>query len=152
MNKIIISDTSCIIALSRIDKLEILHKVFSNIVTTKEVQQEFGQSLPLWVEIKEIRNSARLKEIEKLLDKGEASAIALALETEKAVLIIDEKKGRKIAREFNLEIIGTLRILLLAKQRGVIPNVKDLIEKLHSCNFRFAKSIIEQILKEANEA
>jgi predicted nucleic acid-binding protein len=76
----------------------------------------------------------------------------LALETENAVLVIDEKKGRKIARELNIEIVGTLRILLVAKQKGVIPSVKDVIEKLHYHNFRFAKPIIEQILKEAGEA
>jgi predicted nucleic acid-binding protein len=86
MTKVIISDTSCLIALSRIGKLEILHHIFSKIVTTKQVQQEFGQSLPSWVELREFKNESRFQEIKKLLDTGEASAIALALETERAVL------------------------------------------------------------------
>jgi uncharacterized protein len=152
MSKIIISDTSCLIALSRINRLDILHYIFSTIVTTEEVQREFGQPLPSWLEVKQVKNESKFEEIKKLLDQGEASAIALALETENAVLVIDEKKGRKIAKELNIEIIGTLRILLFAKQEGIIPSVKDLIQKLHHYNFRFAKSIIDQILKEAGEA
>jgi predicted nucleic acid-binding protein len=151
MNKIIISDTSCLIALSRIEKLDISQKTFNTILTTPQVAEEFAQPLPPWIILKEISNHSRFKEIHLLLDEGEASAITLAIETKDSVLVIDEKKGRKIARELDLEIIGTLRILLLAKQKGIIPAVKPLIETLHQCNFRFSKSIVEEILKEANE-
>jgi predicted nucleic acid-binding protein len=146
MNKIIISDTSCLITLSRIEKLDILQKTFNTILTTPQVAREFAQPLPSWIILKEISNHSRFKEIYLLLDEGEASAITLAIETTNAVLVIDEKKGRKIARELNLEIIGTLRILLLAKQKGTIPAVKPLIEALHQHNFRFSKSIVEEIL------
>jgi predicted nucleic acid-binding protein len=126
---------------------------FNTILTTPQVAREFEQPLPSWILIKEISNHARFKEIYLLLDEGEASAITLAIETKNSVLVIDEKKGRKIAREtLNLEIIGTLRILLLAKQKGIIPAVKPLIEALHQYNFRFSKSIVEEILKEAKEA
>jgi predicted nucleic acid-binding protein len=152
MNKIIISDTSCLIALSRIEKLDILQKTFNTILTTPQVAREFAQPLPSWIIPKEISNHSRFNEIHLLLDEGEASAITLAIETKNSVLVIDEKKGRKIARELNLEIIGTLRILLLAKQKGIISAVKPLIEALHQYNFRFSKSIVEEILKEANEA
>jgi predicted nucleic acid-binding protein len=55
------------------------------------------------------------------LDTGEASAIALAMETVNSTLIIDEKKGRKFAKNLGLQIIGTLKILLLAKQHRLIP-------------------------------
>jgi uncharacterized protein len=151
MNKIIISDTSCLITLSRIEKLDILQKTFNTILTTPQVAGEFTQPLPPWIILKEFSNYQQYKEIQHLLDEGEASAITLAVETENSVLVIDEKKGRRIARELNLEIIGTLKILLLAKQRGIIPAVRPLIEALHQCNFRFSKSIVEEILKEAKE-
>src|SRR5687768_14553904 len=100
MSKIIISDTSCLIALSRIDKLEILKSIFNTVITTPEVAHEFG-FLPPWIVIKEITEKSKFKEISLDLDKGEASAIVLALETQDSTLIIDEKKGRKIARELN---------------------------------------------------
>ncbi|MBT1696268.1 hypothetical protein KK083_05240 [Fulvivirgaceae bacterium PWU4] len=96
MPKIIISDTSCLIALSRIDKLEILRHIFSNIVTTREVQQEFGEILPMWIEIRKVNDESRFEEIKQNLDVGEASAISLALGTENAVLVIDEKKEEKL--------------------------------------------------------
>ena len=80
-----------------------------------------------------------------------ASAIALALEIKDCLLIIDEKKGRKLAKELKIKIIGTLKTILLAKQKGVITSVKSIIEQLENHNFRFAKNISEEILIEAGE-
>lgn len=153
MNKVIISDASCLIALDEIGQLQILKKVFSQIVTTKEVSSEFGKELPTWISIQSLQNSSTRNELELVLDAGEASAIALALENPKqSILIIDEKKGRKIAKQHNLEIIGTLKVLLLAKQHGVIPSVKNLVAELSRKKFRFTQVVINQILAEANES
>ena len=63
-----------------------------------------------------------------LVDIGEASSIALALEIPQATLVIDERKGRKIAKELNLKIIGTLKVLLKAKENGVISSVQEIID------------------------
>src|SRR5438132_6652645 len=115
MNRAVISDTSCLIALERIQRLEILKDVFSEIITTKEVKREFGKPLPKWIVIKNAKDSRKKMELTNLLDAGEASAIALVLETKNTLLIIDEKKGRRIARELKIAVIGTLRVLLFAK-------------------------------------
>ena len=153
MNKVIISDASCLIALDEIGQIEFLKSVFPQIVTTNEVSAEFGKELPTWISIKTLQNSAKRNELELVLDAGEASAIALALENPKqSILIIDEKKGRKIAKQYNLEIIGTLRVLLLAKQNGVIPSVKNLVAELTRKRFRFTNAVVNQILEEANES
>jgi predicted nucleic acid-binding protein len=153
MNKVIISDASCLIALDEIGQIEILKSVFPQIVTTKEVSAEFGKELPTWISVKTLQDSAKRNELELVLDAGEASAIALALENPKqSILIIDEKKGRKIAKQYNLEIIGTLRVLLLAKQNGVIPSVKNLVAELTRKRFRFTNAVVNQILEEANES
>jgi predicted nucleic acid-binding protein len=83
----------------------------------------------------------------------QASSIALALESPKqSILIIDEKKGRKIAEQNHLEIIGTLKVLLLAKERGFIPSVKALIAELANKKFRFTQVVVSQILTQANES
>ncbi len=153
MNKVIISAASCLIALDEIGQIEFLKSVFPQIVTTNEVSAEFGKELPTWISIKALQNSAKRNELELVLDAGEASAIALALENPKqSILIIDEKKGRKIAKQYNLEIIGTLRVLLLAKQNGVIPSVKNLVAELTRKRFRFTNAVVNQILEEANES
>ncbi|MCX8490822.1 MAG: DUF3368 domain-containing protein [Cyclobacteriaceae bacterium] len=153
MNKVIISDASCLIALDEIGQIQILKKVFSQIVTTQEVRAEFGKELPNWISIQSLQSSSTKNELELVLDAGEASTIALALENPKqSVLIIDEKKGRKIAKQYNLEIIGTLKVLLLAKQLGVIPSVKNLVAELIGEKFRFTQAVVNQILAAANES
>jgi predicted nucleic acid-binding protein len=99
MNNIIVSDTSCLIALDRIGHIDLLQKVFTIVYTTKIVAEEFEKQLPDWILIKDINDIDRVKQLNLLLDPGEASVIALALEIENSILIIDEKKGRKIARD-----------------------------------------------------
>ena len=152
MDKIIISDTSCLIALDRINRLDLLQKTFNRIYTTQTVADEFDQPLPNWIVIKGVKNDAQIERLRELLDPGEASAISLALETPNSVLIIDEKKGRKVARDLNVIIIGTLKVLLIAKNKGVIESVKQIINELQDQSFRFNKLIVEEILKLANEA
>src|SRR6056297_1347560 len=123
MDKIIISDTSCLIALSRIEKLDLLKDLYQEIIITNDVYQEFGGSLPDWIIITEVKDKQKQKDIEERLDKGEASSIALALEIGNTTMIIDEVKGRKIAQSFNNDIIGTIGIILLANKKGLIPDV-----------------------------
>ena len=90
MHKTIISDTSCLIILDKIGELEILNKLFGIITTTAEVANEYGQELPSWFEIKEPSDRNYQSIIEASVDKGEASAIALAVELDDCLLIIDD--------------------------------------------------------------
>lgn len=150
MSKVIISDTSCLIALDRIKKLEILKQIFTTVIVTPEIRSEFGR-LPEWIIIKEVTNLSRQNHFEISVDKGEASSIALALETPNSILIIDEKKGRGLAQSLHLEIIGTLKVLLLAKQKGIISSIKPLLAELDHHNFRFSKFLVKEVLIEAQE-
>ena len=108
MRKIIISDTSCLILLHKIGELEILHKLFGVVVTTQEVAGEFGIPLPSWIELQQPLNTKYQSIIEASVDRGEASAIALAIEHENSLLIIDEFKGRKLAQHLGLNIPAQL--------------------------------------------
>lgn len=150
MNDIlIISDTSCLIALDRINQLDILKGLFKKIITTDEVKEEFGKKLPKWIQIVKVQNKAKMQELEDILDKGEASAIALALETEmRSILIIDERKGRNVARNLKIEILGTLKVIQLAKERGIIKSIHPVIESLQQAGFRFSKKIIEVLTQQ----
>lgn len=56
MHKVINSDTSCLIILSKIGKLELLHKVYGQIITTIDIATEFGEPLPEWVEIGTVKD------------------------------------------------------------------------------------------------
>lgn len=148
MSIVVISDTSCLIALDRISQLDLLQQLFQQIVTTREVKEEFGKELPEWIRVIEVQNQGKIQELEAVLDKGEASAIALALETEKSQLIIDEKKGRKVAQGLKIEIIGTLKVILMAKQKGIIQSARPVIEDLQKAGFRFSQKIESKLLKD----
>ena len=146
MDKIIISDTSCLIALSKIGMLNILKDLYQEIIVTREVHDEFGSKLPEWIIVFEVKNKQKQIEIEKRLDKGEASSIALALEIENTILIIDEIKGRKIAQSFDIEIIGTIGVLLVANEKGLIKDIISVILTLVNRGFRISDKLIEQLI------
>jgi predicted nucleic acid-binding protein len=147
MDKIIISDTSCLIALSNIGLLHILNDLYGEVIITSEVSSEFGSKLPDWIIIHEVKDRLKQKDIENRLDKGEASSIALALEIPNAILIIDEIKGRNIAKSLNIEIIGTVGILLLANNKGLINDVLSVILKLVNKGFRLSDKLIDKLIE-----
>jgi predicted nucleic acid-binding protein len=151
MHNTIISDTSCLILLEKIGELDILHKLFGTITTTAEVATEFGQPLPSWFELKEPTDKNYQSIIEASVDKGEASAIALAIELDNCLLIIDDLKGRKIAQQLGLSIIGTIGIIVDAKLAGIIPSVKPILVKIKATNFRITEQLELLILKGASE-
>jgi len=151
MHKAIISDTSCLILLDKIGELIILNKLFGTIITTSEVAEEFGQPLPPWVEIKQPSDKKYQSIIEASVDKGEASAIALAIELNDCLLIIDDLKGRKFANQIGLTIIGTVGVIVDAKLAGIIPSVKPVLAKIKSTNFRITDRLEAIILKRAGE-
>lgn len=151
MPKTIISDTSCFIVLQHIGELDLLRKVYGEVLTTEIVAEEFGEDLPEWVKIKSPKDKIRQTLLELQIDKGEASAIALALETPNATVILDDQKARKIAAKLALEVTGTLGVMIKAKNENIISSVKSLLEKLSGTNFRLDKAIEEEALKQANE-
>jgi predicted nucleic acid-binding protein len=151
MPKAIIADTSCIILLDKIGELNLLHKLFGTIITTADVAKEFGPPLPEWVDIIEPHDKNYQSIIENTLDRGEASAIALALELPDSLLIIDELKGRKFAIQLGIKITGTIGIIVEAKNAGIINAVKPLITKIKKTNFRISEELEKQILDKAGE-
>lgn len=151
MSKTIISDTSCIILLDKIGELDILKKLFGTIVTTSEIQKEFGKSLPSYFLIQQPKDQNYRLVIEAFVDKGEASAIALALESDNSLLIIDDRKGRKFARQLGISIIGTIGIIVDAKLAGVISSVKPILAKIKKTNFRISENLENLILQKAGE-
>ncbi len=148
---IVIADTSCFILLDKINELDLLQKVFKTVTTTKEIANEFNKPLPIWVTIQAATNQRYSELLEIEIDKGEASAIALALETNDSLLILDDQKARKLAERLNLKYTGTLGVLLKAKEREILPAIKPFLQKIQQTNFRFSEKVFDQILREAKE-
>jgi predicted nucleic acid-binding protein len=150
-SEIIISDTSCLILLSKIDELNLLNKISDRVFITNTIQNEYGKDLPLWINIKEPNDSHYQKILEMDLDKGEASAIALSLEMDNSIIIIDDLKGRNVAERLNLKYSGTFGLILKAKQIGIIQSVKPILTKVKETNFRFSEKLFKLILEQAGE-
>lgn len=151
MHKTIISDTSCFIILIKIGELELLHKVYGQVVTTFDIATEYGETLPEWVEIATVQDKYRQQLLEMQIDTGESSAIALALETPGCTIILDDYKARKIADQLGLVFTGTIGVIIKAKLNGIVPSIKPILEKIKQTNFRLSSDIELQALKEARE-
>lgn len=151
MQKIILSDTSCLIILEKIGELELLHIVFGEIIVTDEIAAEYGLPLPAWISVKNPRNVNYQQILEASVDKGEASAIALAVESKNCLLIIDDLKGRNLAEQLGINITGTFGLIIEAKLSGHIESVKPLLAKIRQTNFRLSPDIERKILLKANE-
>lgn len=151
MPRTIISDTSCFIILEKINELDILKHSYDSVFTTSIIAREFGLPLPEWVTIQDPENHEKLIEFESKVDKGEATAIALAIELKDSTLVLDDQKARKFAESLGIEVTGTIGVIVRAKLRGKIPTIKPLLEKMRQTNFRFSNEIEADALAEAGE-
>ncbi|MDX1939233.1 MAG: DUF3368 domain-containing protein [Saprospiraceae bacterium] len=152
MHKTIISDTSCFILLSNIGELELLQRVYGQVTTTLEVAIEFGEPLPDWIEVATPNDLAQQKQLELQIDKGEASAIALALETPDCTIILDDWKARRAAEKLGLDITGTIGVIIKAKNQGLVISIKPFLAKIKTTNFRLTEELEIEALKEAGES
>jgi hypothetical protein len=154
---IVISDTSPFIALLNINKIEILHTLYGKIIIPNRVREElfrnkFNQKAILeligkeYLQVFELTDRILYHSLIQYLDSGESEAIALAVELNADLLLIDEKKGRLEAEKQGLKVIGTLGILIDAKRKDLISNLTDTIEELKSkIGFRLHPSLIEKV-------
>ena len=85
------------------------------------------------------------------IDKGEASAIALAIELSDSVVILDDYKARKFAESLGIQIIGTIGIIIKAKRQGVIESIKPFLQKIRQTDFRISEEIEKRALEESGE-
>jgi len=147
--EIVIADTTCFILLDKIGELGLLKSLFGSVVTTTIIATEFGDPLPDWVQIKEVKDVLFQSTLD--VDAGEASAIALAIESPPSLIVLDDDKARKKARRLQLNVTGTLGLFLKAKRDGIIPDVRSMLNKVQKINFRYSESVFNEILKLAGE-
>lgn len=158
---VVVSDTSPVVCLSHLNKLKLLEELFEQVLIpgsvydelfdSKIIKKDFLQINPFF-KIKSPVNRNLVNKLKKQLDIGESEAIALSIEEKPEFLLIDESLGREIALLYHLSIKGTLGILLLAKERSLIDEIKPLINKLQmEINFRINPSLLQLVLQKANE-
>lgn len=161
---IVISDATPIISLIKIECLDILEELYKNIIIPKAVYDELICNINYRHEIDIIKSCAffQIENVEEnlsvlllqrqlKLDRGESEAIVLANNISADLIIIDERKARRIAKNVGLKVTGTLGILVEAKQQGLIIELKPLLDKLIANNIRISKDLYMGILKLVQE-
>ena len=153
MPKHILADTSCLILLEKINRLDWLRALYGKLIVAEEVATEYGMPLPDWIEVRSINNQPFLASLlAESLGKGEAASLALAFEVENPLLILDDQKARKKARSFNFLITGTSGILLLAKKRGLCVSIKPELDALVKAGMWLAPSLYDTLLSLSGES
>lgn len=149
MKEPVVCDSTCLIGLERVEELNILSALFEPIMIPPEVEREFGNKF-LWLRIENLKNSSLVAALQLVVDAGEAEAIALASE-KSCLLISDDKQARSAAKRLGVKVIGTVGVLVRAKQSGVISTVKPILDNLELNNFFISRALRDEALKLVGE-
>lgn len=155
MSQLIISDTTSLIVLEKQNQLSVLCKLFDEVIIPHAVYEELliiglenDRTIKAFscLKIESVVYSKRLQDLLMILDQGEAEAIELAV-NKKLPLIIDEKKGRKIAKNFGLVVTGLAGILILSTQKKVLSPTqsKMILEKAIHNGYRLSDTLYKQV-------
>ncbi|NRB51952.1 MAG: DUF3368 domain-containing protein [Saprospiraceae bacterium] len=149
--KVVISDASALIALVDIGELALLQKLYDQIFITDIVREEIHADLPSWIIVSKEYNLKQFQVLKLELDAGEASAIALALERSEAIIILDESKGRSVAKRLGLKVTGTIGIIIKAKDLGIIESGMILLHKLEKHGFWLSERLKRHVAERLGE-
>ncbi len=160
---IIVSNTTPLIGLASIQRFEILHQLFQKISISQAVDNEAvtagreiggGKreiSAAEWIETVTVKDRLAVDVLLDELDLGEAETIILARELGADWVLMDEKKGRRKLSQLGVSKIGTIGILLKAKETGLLTQIHPELEKLRKQGFSISQKVINAVLEEAKE-
>ena len=150
----IVSNSSPLIALARIQRLDLVPAVLQSILIPPAVAREIEPSipaLPAWVSVRVPSRQRPPLTSRGRLGDGEREAIALAIEIGADAVLIDERAGRRVAEEAGLEVIGTLGLLLEAKRAGHIETIRAELDQLLETSFFLSPQLYDHVLRMAGE-
>lgn len=160
---IVVSDTSPLSNLYVIGQLQLLPRLYGRVIVPRAVMDELleleaqGHDLSElkhaeWLEVCAVPDSVDGTDLFYVLDRGEAEAIMLSQSLSADWLLMDEAKGRAIAKDNGLRVIGLLGVLLLAKRTGYVDSVSDMLHALVTkARFRVSQQLIDHVIELAGE-
>lgn len=105
-----------------------------------------------WLRVKEVRDRPLVQALHRDLDKGEAEAIALALQVGAEWTLLDEREGRRVAKSLGLKVTGVLGILLRARREGELPSLRRAMEALREkAGFHIGAELFAELVRESGE-
>ncbi len=156
----VVANTTPLVSLWLLDHLSLLQDLYGEILIPPTVQAEFlaietatrqaSLTSASWIRVVPLAQPQRALAYAGL-DRGEAEVLALAEERSARLVIIDERAGRRYARRMSLPLTGTLGVLLLAKESGLIQAVSPLIDTLRQAGMHLGEDLIEGVLQLAGE-
>jgi uncharacterized protein len=158
-----VSNSSPLILYAGVGRLELLGQLFDRIVIPRAVHDEIvgaGAGRPgatqvaaaSWIDVQDVLDRQRVRALSMMLDAGEAEAIALAGELDDLeAILLDDRRGRRLAHRQGLPVIGSAGALLLAKEQGAIPLVRPLLDQLRSAGLRLGEARYREVLAAAHE-
>jgi predicted nucleic acid-binding protein len=151
MPELLLPDTSSLIFLGKIGRLDMLRELYGEVIVTEAVVSEHILPLPAWVNVAQPQNRTYQELLEQSVDRGEASIIALAIERQQCIVSLDDLKARKLAKSLGLRVTGTLGLLYKGKVAGLIPSVRETLHQLKSVDFRISEEVEMEVLRLSDE-
>ena len=155
----IVSNTGPLIALAGISQFDLLRKLFGRIIIPPAVRAEVQDETSVaalaaadWIVVQPAQDTLAVQLLREELDAGESEAIILARELDADLVLIDERAAKRKARAIGLQAIGTLGVLLMAKNKVLVVDLKPLLDNLRRAGFRMSDDLYHQVLASAGDA
>lgn len=158
----VVSDSSPVMNLAIIGQLDLLRDQFCEVWIPPGVLEELRvqEELPGckairdalkqgWLRVHDLLNQAMAQSLRREIDKGEAEAIALAIQVGAETLLLDERRARRVAKPLGLKVTGVLGVLSRAFQAGKLGSIRQSMEDLRrKAAFRIAPALFDQVLRQ----
>ena len=163
---IVVSDTTPIISLLKARRVELLEAMFGEVIVPTAVYEELVSNPRFADEAELVKSSVFIRKVilhntqeicllmrSAGLDEGESEAITLARERRAHVLLMDEAKGRQVAKRMGLPVMGTLGLLLASCKRGLLgrEDVLECIEAMEKADIRISDTLHRYIIDRLDE-
>ena len=159
-SRVAVADAAPLIAFGRVGQLALLPRVFGDVLVPETVAAEcLVPGMPGAPQIAQAFEAGQLVRHADVgsdpsafpqLDAGESAAIHLALQTP-AVLLIDERLGRLVARRLGLDVVGSLGVLIASKRLGFIDSMSEVVQQMRNNGYFIADALVREALQRAGE-
>ena len=151
---VVVSNASPLIALARIQRLDLLPAIFELVLIPSAVSREISPSIPVlptWLRIQAPSVLPPASLLRRRLGDGEWEALALAIEIKADWIILDDLPARRSAEATGLNVIGTLGTLVTAKRKGLLKSIRPELDGLRATAFFLSPQVYDELLRLANE-
>jgi predicted nucleic acid-binding protein len=150
----VISNSSPLIALAQIGRIELLRSLHGTVLVPPAVALEVKPTLsqlPEWILTRSPESPLQPAKVSRAIGPGEREAISLGLELQPSLLILDEQPGRRLATSLGLSVIGTVGLMVAAKAHGLLSALRPEFDRLRGVRFFIDQELIDQVLAQAGE-